>query len=150
MSFRTLKDDTDRLYQELELVANPDENATDDVMELINEYLYASYFMSINPLSGIRKVLPQYKWTYHRVNSYEVARVISQQSDFIWCTNAFGGAPYKEKIELVTATHKIPRKPLKLFFAGEKNASQGDQETWEIKLAKDCGGEPEFVIITNR
>ena len=150
MPFRANKEDTEHLYKQLELVASPDVEVDDDVMEWISEYLYASYFMSINPLVGIRKVLPQYKWTFYRVESYEAAKKVSQQSDFIWCTNAFGGAPDYNEIELVTATHNISRKPLKLFYAGEKNASQGDEETWEIKLAQDCGGEPQYSIIINR
>lgn len=149
MSFRAIKKDIERLYEQLELVASPDIEPMDDVMEWICEYLYSSYFMSINPLTGIRKVLPQYTWTFHRVKSFEAAKRITQQADFIWCVNAFGGILDGDEIELVTATLNAPRKPLRLFHAGEKKASEGDKLTSEIKLAQDCGGEPQYSVITN-
>jgi hypothetical protein len=149
MSLRSNKADVENLYQNLEMVASSDAEPTYDVMHWIREYLYASYFMSINPLVGLRKVLPQYRWVFHRVKSYEAASTVTKQSDFIWCTNAFGGPPWGE-IELVTATLRLSRDPLTRFFAGYKNASLGDGLTWEIKLAQDCGGDPEYSLIPNR
>jgi hypothetical protein len=149
MPFRAAKIDTELLYLNLELIASPETHPDDDVMQWISEYLCASYFMSINPLVGIRKVLPQYYWAFHRVKSYEASRKVTRQSDFIWCTNAFGGAPDNE-IELVTATLLESRDALRLFYAGIKYASLGDALTWEIKLAQDCGGEPEYTVIINK
>ncbi len=149
MSIRVAKEDIEDLYKNLELTASPNVYPDADVMEWVSEYLYAAYFMSINPLVGIRKVLPQYKWAFHRLDSYQAAAEVTKRSDFIWCTNAFGGAP-DDEIELVTATLILPRHPLKLFYAGAKKASQGDSLTWEIKLAQDCGGEPMYSVIVNR
>lgn len=151
MSFRVDKKAVEQLYADLELTASPDEYPEWDVMECVNDYLYAAYFLSINPLTGIRKILPQYKWTFHRLNSFKSASEVVKQSDFIWCTNAFGGSIDREdEIELVTATLIESREPLKLFYAGQKNASLGDNPTPQIKLAQDCSGEPMYSIITNR
>ncbi len=151
MSFRVDKKAVEQLYIDLELTASPDEYPEWDVMGWVNDYLYAAYFLSINPLVGIRKILPQYKWTFHRLSSFQAASEVVKQSDFVWCTNAFGGSVNSEdEIELVTATLIQSRDPLKLFYAGQKNASLGDGLTPSIKLAEDCGGEPMYSIITNR
>lgn len=148
MSFRIDKAYIAQIFKQLELL---DEWSRQDdrteAMSVVNDYLYAAYFVSINALPGLRKVLSQYRWTFHRLpySTQKAARVVGQ-SDFIWCTNAFGGPPDadEEKIELVTAKLIEPRESLRLFYAGKKSAYQKEDVVQEIEFAYECGGKPVY------
>ena len=109
------------------------------VMEDIQDLLDASYFLGINPLKGLRKILPQYQWRYYRLENGErhdgyVKEVVSK-SDFIW------RIWYNDDdIQLVTAT-KLDRTPpgnLKYFWV------EGVSKASQIAFAENFGGEPVY------
>jgi hypothetical protein len=153
MLSRPSKGSVAQLFNDLEFTTtDPDSWVRITVMQWVSEYIYASYFMSINPLRNLRKVLPQYNWVFHEKLNYGAAARVARQSDFIWCSNAFGAedpgiySVREEGIELVTATLRQKREPLRLFYAGEKKVSSGDKPTFLMKLAEDCGAEPEYWV----
>ncbi len=101
---------------------NSDEH--DDLIDLLGDlhnYIYAAYFLGINPLMGLCRLLPQYRWEYHQWPNTEcnvrAASKIVLRSDFIWIT----GDPHDtERIELVTATKVGRSKSFSLFFVNSR------------------------------
>ena len=117
-----------------------------DIMERIQEYLDACYFLSFNPLHQLRRAFPQYIWSYHQLETLREAQQKAQDADFIWrgnlsCLSELDG------YELFLATQRVPRRPLKIFFAGSKNASESTTELIEASKALHC--EAEYTEVTN-
>ena len=114
-----------------------------DVMGFIQEYLVSSYFLSINPLPQLRHILPQFTWRFVRCKGEKEACRLVSTSDLIWMSNWKWHS--SDEIDLVVASST--KKGRRLFFAGEKNASEPTTE-W-IEFAKRCGAEPAYSEITN-
>ena len=119
------------------------------VMNQIQEYFDSCYWIGINPLPGIRRILPQYEWRFHRSKDYGLIRKIISDSQLIWRTNwiedGFTSEP-AEEIQLVTA-NKIGQSSEveKLFFAGEKKKLE--RSTDRIDFVKRQGGDPVYCEL---
>ncbi|MEI6659973.1 MAG: hypothetical protein WCK91_00950 [bacterium] len=111
-------------------------------MNQIQDVFEACYFLGMNPLSELRRILPFYRWTFHCID-YEsdgkIRRVITT-SDFIWRTN---WANDDGDIQLVTATRNNRTEPLKFFWAGGESESRPDREMTDF--VKEFGGEPVYL-----
>ena len=112
------------------------------VMEDIQRLLDVSYSLGINPLNGLRKVLPQYQWRFYRIRNEEryeghVKEVVSK-SDFVW------RIWYDEDdFQLVTAT-KLDRaidERQRNFWVGSNKAHCFVEE---VAFAEEFGGTPVF------
>ncbi|HWB33775.1 MAG TPA: hypothetical protein VG753_00420, partial [Candidatus Paceibacterota bacterium] len=98
-------------------------------MEFIQDYLKSCYFLSINPLPELRRILPQFEWRFFRSTKggpgvKETGDVVDQ-SDLIWLIE--GG--FHTSFTIVTATRKEARPPKKMFFIGE-NKDGTDVKAW--------------------
>jgi len=89
-------------------------------MEVIHDYLKSCYFLSINPLPELRRILPQFKWQFHRTEKggkgIPPAGDIVEESDLIWMMD--GG--FHGSFALVTATSLDEKPRRSIFFAGRK------------------------------
>jgi hypothetical protein len=98
-------------------------------MEFIQDYLKSCYFLSINPLPELRRILPQFEWRFFR--SEEGDRGVKQtgdvvnESDLVWFIE--GG--FHRPFTIVIATHKEARAPKKMFFIGG-NKDGTDVKAW--------------------
>jgi hypothetical protein len=146
MSKRKINEEHVSYWQALEEHAEAADTRC-EVMDSIQDYLDGSYFLGINPLRELRRIFPKYVWCYHQLKEQKQAREVISQSDFIWRAN-YSSLDEMDGIELFTATAYSPRKPLRVFWAGEKNASE--TSTSLIDNIKDIGGEPEYFEIVNR
>ena len=98
-------------------------------MEFIQDYLKSCYFLSINPLPELRRILPQFKWNFFRSaeggpGAKETGDLVDK-SDLIWMIE--GG--FHRPFTVVTATRKEVRPPKKMFFIGE-NKYGTDVKEW--------------------
>jgi hypothetical protein len=139
--------------------AEGNEESVVEMMSRINDYLYSSYFLAINPLPQLRNALPAYDWKFARPKSLREAREIVAKSDFIWRTDWFNSRwldanSTEEDInacfpaEFATATLLNKREPLQYFFAGEKRASE--ETTMDLRFITACGGDPVYSEIVNK
>jgi len=115
----------------------PNCDTRESLMEDIQGFLDYSYFLGINPLRGLRKILPQYQWRFYRMRNDErheghVKEVVSK-SDYIW------RIWYDEdEYQLVTAT-KLDRpmsERLKYFWA------ESGSLTSQVSFVEEFGGNP--------
>ncbi len=146
------------IFEGLEQVKGNEESVV-EVMSSINDYLYGSYFLAINPLPQLRKALQAYNWNFVRPKSLREAREIVSKADFIWRTDWFNSrwldANSTEEdfeacfpVEFATATLRSPREPLRHFFAGRKRTSE--ETTTDLRFVTACGGDPAYFEITNQ
>lgn len=116
------------------------------VMEYIQDYLDSCYFLSINPLSSLRHIFPQYEWRYHRLQNRKQALEVVAQSDFIWQGECFSVSD-EDGWVFCTATARSPREPLKMFFGGTKKASQKVSSL--VKAIESLKGNPVYFEVVN-
>lgn len=146
------------IFEGLEQAEGSQESVV-EVMSSISDYLYSSYFLTINPLPQLRKALPAYTWNFARPKSLREAREIVSTADFVWRTDWFNSrwldANSTEEdfdacfpVEFATATLRDPRKPLRYFFAGDKPASS--ETTTDLRFVEACGGDPVYFEIMNK
>jgi hypothetical protein len=110
-----------------------------NVMEDIQDFLYASYSLGINPLKGLRGILPQYSWKYCHLDNHQQIKDVIAGSDFIWRI-----WHTDDGFQLVTATKLDRVKYLRCFWA-ETKKDQGDQ----ISFIESFGGDPVYWTIEN-
>jgi hypothetical protein len=108
------------LFEVLSGSKEPDEGelTLGEAMWWIDEYIHSSYFLAINPLPALRRILPQFRWEFRRSKEDEdlsVATDIIQESDLIWMIR--GGT---EVFTLVTATSSEEKPRRNAFFAGKR------------------------------
>ena len=99
-------------------------------MEFIQDYLKSCYFLSINPLPELRRILPQFEWSFFRSKEgapgvKETGDVVDR-SDLIWLME---GGGLHGSFTIVTATRKEARPPKKMFFIGG-NKDGTDVKAW--------------------
>lgn len=96
-------------FEALEGRENPHtpEDDLHEVMGQIQEFLIACYWMGVNPLRELRKMLPQYQWQFHVSKDKGHIRKTVSGSDLIWRVNWDMDVrdSWAEEIELVTATN---------------------------------------------
>jgi hypothetical protein len=96
-------------FEALESRENPHtpEDDLHEVMKQIQEFLTACYWMGINPLRELRKMLPQYRWQFHVSKDKGHIRKTVSNSDLIWRVNwdMDMSDSWCEEIEFVTATN---------------------------------------------
>ncbi len=123
-------------------------------MDSIQKYLESCYFLTINPLPQLRRLLPQFLWRFDKCKSIDQAKGVVAQSDLIWRVNRWVSDWAEEEkigeleVNFVTANPINSLRRRKTFFAGDKKASE--QTTPELEFVKACGGEPEYAEITNQ
>lgn len=99
-------------------------------MEFIQDYLHSCYFLSINPLPELRRILPQFEWSFFRSveggpGVKETGDVVDK-SDLIWMIE---GGGLHGSFTIVTATRTEIRLPKKMFFIGG-NKDGTDVKAW--------------------
>lgn len=112
-----------------------------DVMRDIQEYVDACWQLDISPLQQLRRILPQYKWSYHKLKSQRAARQVVARSDFVWRAN-YSPLEERDGFELFTATAHINREPLKLVFFEQEDIPEYQEK--KIALVNALGGNPEY------
>lgn len=123
-------------------------------MDNIQKYLESCYFLSINPLPQLRRILPQFLWRFDRCESIGRVKELVEQSDLIWRVNCWVTDWSEEEergeleVDLVTANPVNSMRRRKIFFAGDKKASE--KTTPQIEFVRACGGEPEYAEIINQ
>jgi hypothetical protein len=134
----------------------------DDIVEMmdrINDYLLSSYFLAINPLTQLRRILPQYEWKFVQPKNLRQARAVVSTADFVWRTDWFNGPGLSSSstaediercfpAELAIATLLNRAEPLKHFFAGKKNKSA--ETTTELEFVSVCGGDAVYFNVVNK
>jgi hypothetical protein len=96
-------------FEALEGRENPYASEEDlhEVMEQIQGFLTACYWIGVNPLRELRKILPQYEWKFHVLKDERRIRETVSDSDLIWRMNWEMDTDdiWADEIELVTATN---------------------------------------------
>ncbi|MDB5266633.1 MAG: hypothetical protein JWN89_448 [Parcubacteria group bacterium] len=134
-----------RLLSDPDLEDEQDETMY-DVMSQIQDLLNACYWLGINPLEELKRILPQYAWNYLRSKDLDLIRAEVAKSDLIWRVNwtedGFKGIGVRaEEIQLVTAQLIGSFKVLEhLFFAGWQETAE--ESTPKLDFVRELGGEP--------
>lgn len=141
----------ERLFKALENGEDDDFFGITDGMEYIQDYLESSYYLSINPLRELRRILPQYEWRFIRCKDMSEAKRAVTESDFVWLVTAAWMNPQNESesFDIVTARARVQTAERRKYcFGGKKNASA--DTTRVLQWIEQCGGDPVYFVISNR
>lgn len=99
-------------------------------MEDIQNYLHSSYILVINPLPGLRRLLPQFKWQFHRPKTDADIRKLIRKANLVWSVYADWFNPNFRRPDeryFVTAVHLTKEDDRRFIFGGRLCEAQATE-----------------------